>query len=519
MPAPLEKTLSGSPTKDDIRKLAESDLYAFARLVNPHRVYGDVHKKVFNWWQSEEEGKGVRNSIVLLPRDHQKSHCAAVKAAWMITRDPTKTLLYVSATAELAVKQLRAIKQILESPIYQEFWPEMINPEEGKREKWTETEICVDHPKRAEEGVRDSTIMACGLTKTITGLHCSDIFLDDLVVPQNAYTEEGRTKVENLYSQLASIESTGSTQTVVGTRYHPLDLYGKLMEMRQPVFDEDWVIIDHIPMYSVMEEVVEKDGKFLWPKEYREDGKPFGFDMHELAIKKEKYIDKVQFYAQYYNDPNDPESDRLSYSNFQYYDRERLTQRGGRYFIGSRPLAVYAHIDFAYTVSKKADWTALVVIGMCPEGHIYILDLVRFKTDKISVMYDRIEEAHIKWGFRKLGAEVTAAQSMIVSDLKDRFRKQGLLLSIVEQRPNKGMGSKEERISAILEPRYENNSVWHFKGGHTSALEEELVLARPAHDDLKDALAAAVSIAKPPVAVRGEKVRHIKAHPRFGGRL
>ena len=40
--------------------------------------------------------------------------------------------------------------------------------------------------------------------------------------------------------------------------------------------------------------------------------------------------------------------------------------------------------------------------------------------------------------------------------------------------------------------------MWHFKGGFTEVLEDELVKLNPAHDDLKDALASAVSIAVKP---------------------
>jgi hypothetical protein len=40
--------------------------------------------------------------------------------------------------------------------------------------------------------------------------------------------------------------------------------------------------------------------------------------------------------------------------------------------------------------------------------------------------------------------------------------------------------------------------MWHYEGGYTQVLEDELILARPAHDDIKDALASAVSIAVRP---------------------
>ena len=72
---------------------------------------------------------------------------------------------------------------------------------------------------------------------------------------------------------------------------------------------------------------------------------------------------------------------------------------------------------------------------------------------------------------------------------------------------------------AALEPKYDNRSVFHFRGGYISMLEEELILARPPHDDIKDALASAVEIAVAPSASKNRE-RHdnvIQFNSRFGG--
>jgi hypothetical protein len=502
----------------EIRKAAESDLLTFARLVQPLRVYGEIHQKVFAWWM-ECEKKGIDNTGLLLPRDHQKSHCAAVKAAWLITRDPTKTLLYVSATSGLAEKQLKAIKDILTSEIYTRYWPEMLHRDEGKREKWTNTEICVDHPLRKQEGVRDSTVFAAGLTTNITGFHATDVFLDDMVVPNNAYTEDGRNKVAQQYSQLASIETTGATETVVGTRYHPRDIYADLMAMSEPVFNDDDDIVDHTSVYEFKIETVETDSVFLWPREFRADGKAFGFNHKELARKKAKYLDQTQYFAQYYNDPNDPESQRIGHEKFQYYDPKYITQVAGKWCYKNTPMNVYAAIDFAFSLSTKADFTAIVVIGVTSANDIYILDIDRFKTDKINDYYQHILALHSRWEFRKLRAEVTVAQAVIARDLRERLKEAGHMLSIDEHRPNRHQGSKEERMAAALEPRYDNMSVWHYKGGYIPMLEEELLLARPPHDDIKDCLASVVEIAiKPKHSSMGKKKNNVLSfNSRFGG--
>lgn len=194
---------------------------------------------------------------------------------------------------------------------------------------------------------------------------------------------------------------------------------------------------------------------------------------------------------------------------------------GGDWYFKDKRLNLYASIDFAFSLNKNADSTAIVVIGIDSDGYIYVMDIERFKTDRSIEYFRKVAELHSKWEFRKLRAEVTVAQQILVNDLKDHIRKEGMRLSIEEYRPSKSEGSKEERITATLEHRYENQAVFHYKGGYTAVLEEELVLARPPHDDIKDALASAVAIAIKPRQPRNSrnelKKSKLTSHGRFGG--
>lgn len=503
-------------TIEQIRIAAENDLYTFIQLVAPHISLGAVHEEVLRWWTRED---AKANQLVLLPRGHQKSRLLAYRAAWWITKNPETTILYVSATSALAEKQLLAIKNILDSPIYRRYWPDMLNPEEGKREKWAVSEICVDHPKRKLEGIRDSTVLAAGLTTNTTGFHADIVCLDDIVVPGNAYTEDGRSKVSSAYSQLASIENPGAQEWVVGTRYHPKDIYQTLMEMVEPVFDESGDIVEEISVYEIFQREVETNGEFLWPRQMRKDGKFFGFNDAVLARIKAKYVDTTQFFAQYYNNPNDAENAPIGSDKFQYYERSLLKSQEGDWFFKDRKLNIYAAIDFAFSKSKAADSTAIVVIGIDSEHNYYVLDIIRFKTDRILEYFNQLLILHQKWGFRKLRAEVTVAQQAIVRELKEAYIKpRGLSLSIDEFRPNRSQGSKEERIAAVLEPKYDNLQIWHYKGGNCQSLEEELVLRHPPHDDIKDALANAIEIAVAPKRHQKQQIdNNIIYSSRFGG--
>ena len=506
----------------EVREAAEADLHFFAQLVNPGYMYGEIHRNIFRWMsQYSLFGQGASltsNKLIMLPRAHLKSHMVATWACWMIVRHPEITILYVSATADLAMTQLDAIKNILDSNIFQKYWPEFLHPEVGKRKKWSATKIKVDHPKRTKEGVRDATIAIAGLTTNTTGWHADVICADDLVVPENAYTEEGRESVSKKASQFTSIRNAGGFTMACGTRYHPNDVYAVWKDQVFEVYDDEDQHVGKDYVWDIKEYAVEEHNIFLWPRMVRSDGKAFGFDNRVLARIRAEYSDRTQYYAQYYNDPNDPESARMGREVFQYANPRFLVKRNGAWYYNGKRLNIYAAVDFAFSLSNNADYTAIVVVGIDYDKQYYVLDIDRFKTIKTIDYFNHITALHSKWQFKKLQAEVSVAQITIVDSIKDFIKQKGLRLSIVEFRPSKAEGSKEERIAAALEPKYQNYDVWHFEGGWTPAYEEELMQARPAHDDIKDAAAGAFSIAVAPQKPMGAKMTDFMS-PQLGSRF
>lgn len=510
--------------KELIKQKAEQDLESFIHLVHPQSVLGSVHQEILKWWTRED---AKSHQLLLLPRDHQKSRLIAYRVAWEITRNPSIRVLYISSTSNLAIKQIKFIKDILTSKIYRFYWPEMVNEDEGKRELWTQAEFSVDHPIRKQEAIRDPTVFTAGLTTSITGLHCDIAVLDDVVVYENAYTEDGREKVKSQYSLLASIEGTDAVEWVVGTRYHPKDLYYDLIQTNIEMFDEFGDLVFSEPLFEVFERQVESagdgSGEYIWPRQQRYDGKWFGFDANILAKKRAQYKDITQFRAQYYNDPNDYENATITREMFQYYDPHYLTRRDGRWYFKNSRLNVFAAIDFAFSLARRADFTSIVVIGVDGDFNYYVLEIDRFKTDRIGDYFSHILKLHQKWDFRKLRAEVNAAQEAIVNELKNNyFRKHGLALAIEEHRPSRAEGTKEERIEAALQPKYQNLQMWHYQSGNCQTLEEELVARSAPHDDIKDALASVVTMAVAPVAniqrfKRQQEVLNSMVNSRFGG--
>lgn len=507
-----------------LREDCEASLKLYAHVVEPHRVYGQCHDELYDWWQQCEE-RGILNTLCLMPRDHQKSHCAAVWSCWHIVRDPATTMIYLSATSELASRQLDDIKNILLSDIHMRLWPELINKEEAKREQWNASGFSVDHPKRKEQGVRDPTVSIAGMTTNTTGWHCKILVKDDVVVDTNAYTAEGRRQVAAKCSQLASVLTTGGIEMCVGTRYHSKDHYNDCINMYYEVFDGD-EIVDRRKVYAIHERVVEINGTFLWPRAARKsDGAMFGFNQHELALKRAKYTDRRQYRAQYYNDPNDSEGCQISNTMFQYYNRDKLVYSGGTWRISGRKLNIIFACDFSYSTESYSDFTTMMVLGKDCNGDIYVLDLLRFKTDKMKDYFDNARILWDKWKFRKGRAEATAAQAVLVNTLSQMFEEDGINVKLFHFKPNRTLGNKEERMAATLIPLYNDHRVYHYRGGECSTLEEELQSERPPHDDAKDVLAQGCSWTdfKSPARDADEEAEMTSAvsdapKSRFGGR-
>lgn len=519
----------------EIIEACEENLFAFATTMNPAYQYGELHRRIFSWLADR---KGNERQLLLLPRGHLKSHCIAVYCAWEITYKPWTTIVYLASQDDLAKAQLFAIKQIMTSDIYTMLWPEMFTEQrgiKGERGTWSAYAFDVDHPLRRERSVRDHTMLIKTVKSNAQGLHCDGLVFDDVVVPNFADTATGRGELARSLGYFSSILNPGGWIKAVGTRYHPEDAYQSMIEATVQQWDEEkQEFVAEIPAWEVMEEVVEDSpdrtgiGRYLWPRvECPKTGRSYGFDIRELMKIKADYTSHqgiIHFFSQYYNDPNDLGTQRINRSLFQYYDPQFISVRSDKVYFRGNKLNVYSAMDVAWSQSERADYTAIAVIGINSDGIVYVLDLDRFRTSEFLTYYERIEALQRKWLFRQLVVETNAAGSLVAQEVENYIRRNGLSLIVDRRAKNSRTGSKLENWAAVLEPRYHGKGVLHYQGGLTPALEEELVSAKPRHDDLKDALCAAMSIAKSPSANRSVNYEELNERTnvvvgRFGGRV
>lgn len=513
-----------------IQEFYNNDIWEFAQYVLPHFLFGEIHKRTM--YDMADPHRDT-NTLVLLPREHLKSVMAALYASWRIARDPTYTILYITADEDLGRLQMDMVKSIFESDRFRTVWPEHFDPDEGRRDRWSAWSINTDHPLRKEYNVRDETLVVKTVRAGKTGRHPKEIIFDDIVVPENAYTDIGRKEVRSAVSQAASLVTSGGIFTAVGTRYHPDDQYKVWEDAQYDDYSAAGEFLGTKPMWHIIEYKVEDvgdgSGTFLWPKEYSPTTKDwYGWDAKTLARKRAEYFsngEHAQYFAQYYMEPNDPTSNRLDRDSFRYYDPKYLTNEPDGWHYKGAKLNVLAGMDTAQTdaaakYAARSDFTAVAVVGVDAEGFIYVLELEQFKTDKRSEYWKAVKNLWQYWGFRKIFVEATAGGKFVAKGLTDSIREDGGNL-IVEGKPAPTTMSKTERHESVLIPRYVSGSILHKRGGLTKELEDQVVLARPRHDDLEDAVTIALENLTVPARRRtttSARRNVIPAHSRFGGR-
>ena len=533
--------------KDELRELYEGNLFQFAQYINPHYVYGDIHEEVFAWLQQDRDEEAeidLLNKLLLLPRDHLKSHCAAVYVVWRLTKCPWWTFVYLTAGDDLANLQMSAIKGMFDNSKYRLLWPEHIKAKESERDKWTTREINLDHPVRKERNIRDFSVIIKTLGSSATGLHCRELIYDDIVVPQNAYTESGRKEVSQAVADFSSVKSTGAFNKAFGTRYMENDIYGNFIEAVYPIIDRaTGEVVREEKLWNVFERVVEDSpgqdgtGEYLWPRTMCvQDEQWYGWDAQQLAIKKAEYITAgqyAQYYSQYYNDPNQTGKERINKDSFMYIKARAIQQVGTTFYAFGKRLEIVIGMDCAWSddtgnigrgrKGKSPDWTAIVVLGLDEEGFYYILDIAKFRTSRLTKYYSELMTMCEKWHVRKVYIETNAAGKLIKQEIDGMIKDNSRSVVTFGRTRGRQDGTKEERFAMVLEPKYEAHLVYHRKCGYIHDLEEQLKKARPKFDDIKDAVTIAMeNIRKPGKRIVtkpgfGQTENHV-ANKRFGGR-
>src|SRR5271166_3228834 len=169
----------------------------------------------------EQVRKGeIRRLIINLPPRSLKSIMASVAfPAFVLGHDPTRRIICVSYSSELAAKHANDFRAIITSPWYRKIFPNTVI---GKKDSEGEIEL-------TQRGFRLSTSVG----GTLTGRGGDLVIIDDPLKPIDAYSETKRGAVNAWYNNtlLSRLDNkqTGAI-IIVMQRVHIDDLTGFVLE-------------------------------------------------------------------------------------------------------------------------------------------------------------------------------------------------------------------------------------------------------------------------------------------------
>lgn len=396
--------------------------------------------------------KSGQRKLVMLPRGHLKS--MVITKAWTIQQallNPDIRILIANATWDNSRKFLSSIKSYLGTG-------NVMSQLFGKFESsnWNVDE-CTILQRRAT--LDAPTWTTTGLERELTSQHFDLIVCDDLVAFENTATAAQREKVKEYYGMLyALLEPTG-TLVAVGTRYHQDDLYAQILEDKK------------FETFIRTAYANDEQTEVLYPER---------FSVESLAeIRKDTQMGSYKFSAQFMNNPIDPANADFRKEMIRYYD------------LGSaHPRSLYLSVDPAISLSRDADFSALVVAGQFSDRRIRVVDYIHKRmvpSDLVNAVFDLVD----KWKLRRIGIETFAFQKTLKYEIQRKQREENKFFAIDEIGKRRGANpeqyqSKEARIRR-LQPYFEQGLV-EFRPDMQAMVDELLAFPRGRHDDLIDAL-------------------------------
>lgn len=409
--------------------------------------WGDVHDDLEKFLKTSGKRK-----LVMLPRGHLKS--MVITKAWSIQQallNPDIRILIANATWDNSRKFLGSIKSYLAtgnvmSQLFGQF----------ESSNWNVDECTI----RQRKGTMDApTWTTTGLERELTSQHFDLIICDDLVAFENTSTAAQREKVKEYYGMLyALLEPTG-TLMALGTRYHQDDLYAQIIEDTK--FDK------FIRNAYANEEQTE----VLYPER---------FSIESLSeIRKDTQMGSYKFSAQFMNNPIDPANADFRKEMIKYYEPG-----------SAHPASLYLSVDPAISLSRDADFSALVVAGQFADRRIRVVDYVHKRmmpSDLVNAVFELVD----KWKLRRIGIETFAFQKTLKYEIQRKQREENKFFAIDEIGKRRGATaeqyqSKEARIRR-LQPYFEQGLI-EFRPDMQAMVDELLAFPRGRHDDLIDAL-------------------------------
>jgi predicted phage terminase large subunit-like protein len=506
----VASTASKSPVaakrEHDRRKLARQKFMHFCQYVDPKfedaphmRLIAEKLEQVAKFIQTQGK-EGIGRLMILMPPRHGKSEQASRKfPAWILGRLPDTRIILGSYGADLASKNSRSVRDLIESKRYQALFGGLSSKNEPVELSSDSRSVSAWDLAQPHRG----GVVAAGVGGGITGLG-ADVFIgDDLFKNrEEAESEARRDLVDDWWksSVLTRLEREYAAMILFFTHWHADDLVGRLIKrMVEDEKTDQWDIL-MLPAVALDEYAIDVDdqrakmlegvylpledalgrkpGEALWPSR-------FGRDWLET---RRSNVGVYEFEALYQQMPYARAGQRYKRAWMKVVAKIPDPAASG----GAGDVKiVYLVRYWDKANSAKGDYTSGVLMAYCSDGFFYILDVVRgqWSSYERDMRMKKTAEADAE----KYGKVNIRHQQDPGSAGKDSAEATNRLLMGYPVKFETVTGDKETR-SEPMESAFQGGMVFLLQGGWNEAFINECVaFPRGRNDDQVDAGSSAYS--------------------------
>jgi predicted phage terminase large subunit-like protein len=436
------------------RELIHTKFIKFVEKVWPTFISGAHHKRMAEAFERVAEGK-CKRLIINMPPRHTKSEFASyLLPAWFLGKFPGKKVIQTSHTAELAVGFGRKVRNLVDSEVYHENFPELSLQADSKAAgRWNTS--------------KGGDYFAIGVGGAVTGKGADLLIIDDPHSEQEAAMAAVNPEVyDKVYEWYTSGPrqrlQPGGAIVVVMTRWAQRDLTGQVLKNAALRGENDWEVIEFPAILP--------SGNPLWPQFW---------SIQELSALREE-LPNSKWQAQYQQNPVGNESAIVKRDWWQWWDEETPPQCD----------FILQSWDTAFEKHQRADYSAGTTWGIFnnpKDGNrpnIVLLNTYKKRVEWVELKRDVLAE-YREYEPDSLIIEKKATGAPLIYELR------AMGIPVQEFTPGKGQ-DKIARLNAVSDI-IASGKVWVPRTRWAEELVDEIA-AFPSgeHDDLVDATTLAL---------------------------
>ena len=422
----------------------------FVKHVWPSFIAGSHHKIFGEKLERVARGE-LKRLIVNMPPRHTKSEFASyLFPAWVMGQKPHTKIIQATHTAELAVGFGRKVKNLLDSEIYRDVFPDIQLARDAKASGRWSTDMGGEY-------------YAVGVGGALAGRGADLCIIDDPVSEQDALSPAA---LDNIYEWYTSGPrqrlQPGGAIIIVMTRWSIRDLTAKVLQKQAEGGADQWEVVEFPAIFPDTDNV-------LWPEFWSRD---------ELEGVRAS-IPVAKWNAQYLQNPTAEEGAIIKREWWNVWDHD------------DPPVVDYViqSYDTAFTKSERADYSAITTWGVFypdegDEAAIILLD-----SEKGRWEFPELKDAAMRLYEEFEPDMVLIEQKASGTPLTQDLRKMGIPVSGFT--PGRG-ADKFSRMNACA-PVFESGMVWCPETRWAEEVIEECAsFPNGEHDDLADSMTQAI---------------------------